>query len=268
MLRARLDSRAAKHLYFEEFYGPGTDGIAMNPDQKQRSRFRRRLAAALFGPCLLLATARADIILGSNTWNAADDLEGWTADDQDWVTLGNPNSGGPDNSGYLSIGMDETTPFQFEEWEALAQAPATNLFVGTWTTNMWVTFDFFAEDIAPNYIQIWWGSDSDNVWTYTVASNENMTTQLWNTLSAPLFDYDNWSDAFSPPESEFLDDLAAIDWIGVYIFRDEEIAQDYGLDDFELHVPEPAEMMLLAAAVLTSAMSMRRKRRARAQPPG
>jgi hypothetical protein len=240
----------------------------MNSDWKQLVR-RRRPAALALGVCLLLTAAQADIIIGSNTWNAADDLEGWTADDQDWVTLGNPNAGGPDNSGYLGIGMVETTPFQFEEWEALAQTSATNLFVGTWTTNMWVTFDFFAEDIAPNYIQVWWGSTNDNVWTYTVATNENITTQLWNALSAPLFNYDAWSDDFSPPESEFLDDLAAIDWIGVYIFRDEEMEQDYGLDDFELHVPEPAEMMLLAAAFLTSAVSMRRKRRrGRAAPPG
>lgn len=213
--------------------------------------------------CLLAVTAQADVIMGSNTWNTpVDTLEGWTAEGgQTWVGLSNPNVGGVDDTGYLRIGLDPTTPFELEEWEALVQTDATNLFVGTWTTNMWIEFDFFAEDVAPNYLQIWWGSTNDNVWTYTVATNENITTQLWATLSSPMFDYDSWSDVTSPSETEFLDDLAAIDWIGVYIFRETEDGQDYGLDDFELHVPEPVELALLATAFITSAASMRRKRR-------
>jgi hypothetical protein len=229
-----------------------------------KDRWIRGMGLGCLALATCLLTAYADPILGSNTWNTpSGTLEGWTAPGQDWVNLSNPNSGGIGNTGYLNIGLESTTPFEFEEWEALAQTDATNLFVGTWTTNMWIEFDFFAEDIAPNYIQLWWGSTNDNVWTYTLATNANITTQLWTTLTGPLFDYSMWDYAGAPSESEFLDDLAAIDWIGVYIFREEEDAQDYGLDDFELHVPEPAEMALMAAAVITSTLSIRRKRRAR-----
>lgn len=61
-------------------------------------------------------------------------------------------------------------------------------------------------------------------------------------------------------EDMFLADLAAIDWIGVYMYRQGSGAQLYGIDNFALMVPEPAECAMLAAALVAVGLGVRRRR--------
>ena len=66
---------------------------------------------------------------------------------------------------------------------------------------------------------------------------------------------------FGGSEATFLSDLANIDWIGIYIFDDDTDANNYGLDNFQLMVPEPAEYALAFSALAVTWLSIRRKRK-------
>jgi hypothetical protein len=57
----------------------------------------------------------------------------------------------------------------------------------------------------------------------------------------------------------FLSDLSSIEWIGIYIERTGAGAQDYGLDNFNLMVPEPSEYAMLAAALMGAWIFLRRR---------
>ena len=86
--------------------------------------------------------------------------------------------------------------------------------------------------------------------------------QTWSTQTASFANWQDWQyPGPGATESQYLADLGSIDWIGVYIYRGSGDEQIYGIDNFKLMVPEPAECFMLAAAVISSGMSLRRKRR-------
>jgi hypothetical protein len=144
-----------------------------------------------------------------------------------------------------------------------------DLFAGTWTPDMFVEFDFWAEDVAPGALQLQWSSTTNSdVWASTL--QQPSATQSWDRLSAS---FANWSDWMFPgaTEDQYLSDLSSIDWIGVYIYREGAGAQDYRIDNFSLMIPEPAQLMMLASALATSLLAMRRRRGAGGDsglPPG
>ena len=47
--------------------------------------------------------------------------------------------------------------------------------------------------------------------------------------------------------------------IGIYVYRDGYSAETYGLNDFNLMVPEPAEWAFLGVAVIVAAAALRRR---------
>jgi hypothetical protein len=200
------------------------------------------------------------MIVASENWNAPG-LAGWTSDEP-WVTLSNPGAGGVGNSGYLNIALDATSSQQNDpgaEWYALAKVQASSLFAGNWQ-GLQVSFDFWADDVQPQYVQVRWASSTNaSVWRSTVfdSGTSSMATQRWTTLTAPsLVNSLDW-DYGSGNQQQFIGDLATIDWIGVYIWRDTGLSQQYGLDELRLSVPEPAEYMMLAAALSTALLSLR-----------
>jgi len=79
----------------------------------------------------------------------------------------------------------------------------------------------------------------------------------------------NWEDKRGESDSsgwnkggaqeQFLNDLAAIDWIGMGVRRGAGDAREYGLADSHLMVPEPGETMLLGAALASAALALRRR---------
>jgi len=204
----------------------------------------------------------AGSIVGSFDWTTAGDLEGWSSG-EGWVTLSNPGTGGVDEDGYLNIHFDPTSEFPPTDWFALAKVDAASLFAGTWQSSMWVEFDFWAEDVQPEYVQVRWTGESGNQWSDTVfdSGESTMQTQTWaHLMSAQFESYADW-DYGSGSQQEFVDDLATIDWIGVYVWRNSTDAQDYGLDNFNLMVPEPAEWTMILASVAVTVLSVRRRRR-------
>jgi hypothetical protein len=122
-------------------------------------------------------------------------------------------------------------------------------------------------------------------------ANQNWLKITFPTVVNPESDQDHWNDTvnvqaenlfagggapgvrvnfnfFAEPEfwtlgseGEYLDDLSTIDWLGVYIDRTGAGAQDYGLDDVTLSIPEPPEVIMLGSALLLSLSSLRRRRK-------
>ncbi len=225
------------------------------------------LAAVL---CLLSSVAcRADAILASQTWNTAG-LNNWTDTvDQTWVSLENPMAGG-NTGGFLSVSLASTDPFNEglgEEWWANVGTSATNIFAGSWTNTgegpKWIEFDFFASNVVPGFVQVVWYSTNSRVWRNTVfdKNTDSMSLSNWATLSTDVFgNYSDW-DYGDGTQQQFLDDLGAIDWIGIYIWRNTASEQMYGIDNFQLWVPEPCELALLAAAGFAALRSLRRRKR-------
>lgn len=206
-----------------------------------------------------LSRARAASIVGSFDWDTADDRQGWTSD-EDWVTLSNPGTGGVDG-GYLNIHLHDAAGLP-PDWFALAKVDASRLFAGTWQSSMWVEFDFWANDVQPGAVQVRWAGESGKEWSNTVfdSGTSAMRTQTWSRLTSARFEsYEDWGYG-SGLQEQFASDLASIDWIGVYIWRNSSEAQDYGLDNFNLMVPEPAEWVLILAAVAATALAVRNRR--------
>lgn len=199
-------------------------------------------------------------IVGSFDWNDGT-LQGWSTD-QSWSHLSSPGSGGVDDSGFLKIDMDATSSFPPDGWYTLASAPASSLFAGTWRSDMWVQFDFWAQDVEPAYVQVRWAGQDGTVWQNTVfdSADSSMTVGDWTRLSSADFsNYANW-DYGGGSQEDFVNDLASIDWIGVYIWRNTGAAQGYGIDDFNLMVPEPEEYIMLMASLLCVVLAVRYKR--------
>jgi len=209
----------------------------------------------------LLAGGRCvhgSIVVAEHDWNVPGTM-GWTSD-EGWVTLSNPMTGGSDGGGYLKMALDPAPLIDpGSQWHALAKVQASSLFAGNWQ-GVQVAFNFWAEDVQPEYVQVRWAS-TNAVWRSTVfdSGSSSMSTQQWTSLVSPsLVSYLDW-DYGSGSQQRFIDDLSAIDWIGVYIWRNTGMAQEYGLDEFRLMVPEPAEYMMIAAALVSSALSLRRR---------
>ena len=220
------------------------------------------IASMLF----LSGAASAAVVVASNDWNAAG-LSGWT-NSQSWISQTNPLSGG-NAGGYQKIEFDATTWFSGEDY-GLVTNRAANFYTGTWTTNMWFELDVWASNTAPVAVEVQWGASNatGHTWSYQAFhdTNATMATETWTGLgTARLDDYTKWNaydGGGSWTSDDFVDDLASIDWIGVYIWRSGIAAQDYGIDNFHLMVPEPAEIILLIVALSSAAVLLERRRRA------
>jgi len=215
------------------------------------------LAAATIALLIVAAPASAYVI-GEFGWDGRG-VQDWGRDHQTWPTLSAQASGAA-APGYLSIdfpGLGGGEPAA-EEWYALLSMPASHLFVADWEQEMAVGFDFFAEGVAPDSLEVptdaegvgTWDDDPDGSgtnagewagWNMSLASLERLITE--------------------PPVSEgdYLASLENVDWIGVYVFHDGMDDQNLTLDDEKLMIPEPHEYAMLAIALVVTTAALRRK---------
>jgi len=203
------------------------------------------LAALITGA----VSASASTFVGIIDWDPP--ATAWTSDVPDDVDVAITNSAG-DN--WLSISFTNTTPLA-----ATVSGSAANLFAGTWRSEYWIEFDFWADTQADS-VQVRWGADgSTNIWGQTVTPSGGLGS--WQTLRTDAFGQTaaDW-DIGLGNTVEYLTDLSSIDWIGVYIDRAGTGDENYGIDDFSLMVPEPAEVMLIAAAFGVGLLVWRRMR--------
>ncbi len=221
------------------------------------------VAAALVMLCG--AAAQAGIILGVQDWDItpAEGLGNWTTAGTA-ATL-SENTTDPNNH-WLQISFPAAVdPEPGPHWDETVRVPAADLFVGTWDTSMWISFDFWAESSVPETLQVRWAAtDSDFEWGYSLSG---VSIGSWTRFTAPLSDWESWKlDPFANVDA-YLNDLETINWIGVAIERSGSLdAEVYGLDDFALMVPEPAEIALLLAAVMAVGLTVLKRRLPVVQP--
>ena len=218
--------------------------------------FRGRLWA---GGCvcilslLLARSVQADSIIGTPIdWeDAHDPITAWdrlgTA-----ATILEMDTGGEGNATdwlKITLGNDAADT---------VKGASADLFVGKWQPEYWVEFDFWANDLPPAVLQIRWAdSAGGRVWGNTISPSG---AGGWNTLRTDSFLAANWDlQSGAGGGAEFVADLGSIDWIGVYILAGATGTGEYGVDDFKLMVPEPAEYLMLASALITAFLVMRRR---------
>ena len=129
---------------------------------------------------LSVGGAEANVMLGGNDWDPGP--HSWV-NEYGWTTLGYPTTGG-NTGGWMSITFPATTtPEQDQdEWYDIIHTSATNIYSGSWTTNNFVQFDFWASNVPPGYIQVQWKSSTNaNIWAQVLTPP---ATQTWTTLSA------------------------------------------------------------------------------------
>jgi len=207
--------------------------------------------------------AHADSIIGDPVdWddNPASGLGSWTRLGSEPSTSIAENTDTASDH-FLQITFDSgIDPAPGAHWYETVKGPSDDLFALTWETDYWIEFDFWAKDTPPDTLQIRWGDDtSGRIWGNTVTSSG----LGWSSLRTDSFsNHLDWRLNPAHTASDFTDDLASIDWIGVYIFRDGTDEEIYGVDDMKLMVPEPEEYLMLAAALITALLVMRRRQQA------
>lgn len=231
--------------------------------------FTRLRWSSILASVFLLAAARPVLGDAVATMDWDPGPHGWTnlPYGSGWADLDVATTGG-NTGGWLRITFPVTFEPQMEEqeWSDTMHTPSDNLFAGTWTENMLVQFDFWYSNTAPEYIHVRWASSDTNnrVWRSTVfdSNDDSMSQTNWTTLVSPQFyESTDWGGGVVGTQTEFLQDLDSIDWIGIYIWRGAAAADIYGIDNFKLLVPEPAECVMLVAALLALLVSLRSERR-------
>lgn len=148
--------------------------------------------------------------------------------------------------------------------DMLVSGRAEDLFAGTWRSEYWIEFDFWSDGTDPAALEVRWGVDgSTNVWASAVdPTSGGGGGSGWQTLRTAPFgvDADIWNNNGLGNPAVYLDELNAINWIGIYVAQTGSGDQSYGIDDFSLMVPEPAEILMLAASFGVGLLVFRRMR--------
>jgi len=148
-----------------------------------------------------------------------------------------------------------------DSWSDLAKTDASGLYAGTWETDMWIAFYFWSGDVSANTLQVRWQSSTNSyVWGYVLTPPG---AGSWSTLNAGFANWDDWDIDPGGSEDQYLADLSSIDWIGIYVTRSGTDEQVFGLDNFNLAIPEPEEWFLLTAALATTVLSVGRRKKKR-----
>jgi len=205
-------------------------------------------------PSVLLANSIVGVPVDWDTYPPSPDWSALSGEATLLETTGNGNA-----TDWLQITFEDIGSTPGADWFDTVSGESSDLFALTWETDYWIEFDFWAGDVLPETLQVRWGVDGGRTWGNTVSPVAGVDS--WGTIRTDSFsDYLNWQINPLDDEGEFLADLGAIDWIGVYIFRDGTDEEVYGVDDFKLMVPEPEEYLMLIAALVTAVLVLRRQR--------
>lgn len=205
--------------------------------------------------CLLwAAAARADVVVEvAETWSSG--LAGWTNTSLA-TTLSNPG-GNTYLSALFGAEGEPPDPAMAADLIRTFSEPATNWFTGDYLGGSnavaGVRFDFYADDVAPSKLEVRFGSGARE-WAYEL---DTPAVDTWTTENV-WFNYGAWEGGPGTTEADFLADLQAVDWIGVYIERSGLGEQDFFIDNFMLFVPEPGQVCLLASALLSIALAAKK----------
>jgi hypothetical protein len=222
------------------------------------TRYTKIFMAVLIPAAIMLAwqgTVYGDVTLGSYDWdNPADGVDGWSSM-QGNTALQRQET---DGDGWLGIEFAQST--EPEDSEDIVYVSADNLFAGQWSTNMWVEFDFWSSNTVAESLQVRWATNSlADQWSYSV--DASASSNNWTTYTASFRDWNDWAGFAGATEARYLEDLANIDWLGIYIERGSTAQENYGLDDHKLMVPEPGEWLMLAVSCIVSVWGIKKRNR-------
>jgi hypothetical protein len=216
----------------------------------------RSIPVAIFVFFTCLTAGNAAILIASNDWDYRPIPSNWT-DTFDAVSLQVPATGGTTGH-FLQVTFSDVQDFTTSNEFDIVYAPASNFFTGTYSTSWWFSFNFWASNTTPDALRLYFQSSNNaSAWSYSFAP---VTSTGWVTYSAMLSP-DLWinDDPIQGPE-EFLADLQSISWRGIYIDRNTRDQEIYGIDNFMLWAPEPAEWALIIAGVLLCCWAEKRRR--------
>ncbi len=226
------------------------------------TRVAARLAATLAAAVALGAPVLLASPMMSEGWDTLNNVSGWVNSmGPDGATLGN-------SANYLSISFAaETVPLP-DQGDIVKTGPGsaaglTGNYIAAGIQS--VNFRFLAQDYAPDGLALYFASAS-HVW-FLPLDTSTLSVGTFAGYSASLDYGTGWMGGPGTDAAAFLNDLAAVDWIGVYIGRnyagcDLPPAQAYGLDDFTAYTatPEPDTVVLLLSALAPLLVVFRRIR--------
>jgi hypothetical protein len=133
------------------------------------------------------------------------------------------------------------------------------LLEGLRDTAGWVERDFWAEPAPPGTVEPLWRGANTNRWGNTL-TRPVQASPLHQEEPGGSANTD--AQAERVDDSDFLKELGSVDWIGVSSYANVTNENLYGLEDVNLMVPEPGQILLLAAALAVAVLSIRRWRQA------
>ena len=225
------------------------------------------MGLALLGVCSVAPEVYANVILSEELWNDGNvGTPTWGADEA-FVTIDHSDGSG---DGYLDIEYDLGRGAG--EAESVVYTDASSFFSGAWDDasedGAWIEFDFWADENTPFDFELRFEGTSGDVWRYDL-STASLGSGWADFMVDMAYNDSLWyyGEFGGGTEATFLSDLANIDWIGIYIYDDDTDANNYGLDNFQLMIPEPAEYALALSALAVTWLSMRRKRKQKCAAP-
>jgi hypothetical protein len=226
------------------------------------------VSAVLISACIGTAFG-APTIGVSETWDTGN-LNGWLYE------TGTPPGGGATNVDVGAIGGHPNAvrvmfadqggiPSPEDEKIYAIDTSSGGAFAGNanYTIGMMgIRFNFYADDYttASDTLSLFfYSSTSNRVWQYSLSGPATVGT--WVTYNVPMY----WTGTgWSSPgagQTDFNFDLQDVDQIGVWVRRSADTgAQEYGIDDFTLPIPEPGTYAMLAVTLSSLYATLRRRR--------
>jgi len=198
----------------------------------RRKNIIKSLNALIVALCLFVPVS-------GRTAEPAQYLESWTGvdtagwyDDSTLVSMSNPG-------GYLNMGFSL-------QYSPISEENITMCNVGSGFLPTNITFRFNALNVKPSALRVCFHSaESGNMWFVNLGKPE---IAVWTEYIVP-FDIDavQWVKGPNSKERTFLKDLQSVNWIGIYVRRNGDIAaQNYAIDNVNITgitMPNPVLIM-------------------------
>lgn len=204
---------------------------------------RYAAATAIFILALVTRVRAVPVLESPEQWEI--DESGWVKQDQVGANV-DVSQEILSGNGYLNVNINASA-FPASVNVVANSSASGGRFYGDYTPVQLVQFRFYAEDTLPNNIALYFYAASGRTWQYNLS--DPLNTGVWTTCKVPfgsryVVEGTGWH---GPPPGYISDDFLADtvnfnmgDWIGIHIDRAlTAAAEDYGLDDFELTIPEP-----------------------------
>ena len=210
---------------------------------------------------LVMPVQAVPVLDAPEQWVNDANVEGWVKQNNVGANVDVTHNDGGD---YLNVNFNAQGSANPGSVDVVAGAGASSgNFVGNYTPVEVVNLRFYAEDTLPSSISLYfYNVTSGRTWQYDLSNP--LSIGQWTSYSVPfgstfVAEGTGWHGATPGYTSaDFLADMVAVDWIGLHIDRfGTTSAEDYGLDDFELSIPEPGTFLVLLAALVPMAVTFR-----------